>query len=80
MNRLLQYHSKTAPETSRNAFGTNHGTNEDKSQSDPHPEAGIFRSQTTQNSGPEVGYDRCYIFVTSISLETSKGKNLPGTR
>ena len=29
------------------------GTNEDDSQSDPHPEAGIFRGQTTQNSGPK---------------------------
>ena len=33
----------------------NQGTNEDDSQSDPHPEGGLFRSQTTQNSGPEVG-------------------------
>ena len=33
----------------------NQGTNEDDSQSDPHPEAGLFLSQTTQNSGPEVG-------------------------
>ena len=29
----------------------NQGTNADDSQSDPHPEAGIFRGQTTQNSG-----------------------------
>ena len=35
----------------------NQGTNEDDSQSDPHPEADIFCSQTTQNSGPEVGHD-----------------------
>ena len=35
----------------------NQGTNEDDSQSDPHPEAGPFRSQTTQNSGSEVGHD-----------------------
>ena len=33
----------------------NQGTNEDDFQSDPHPEAGFFRSQTTQHSGPEVG-------------------------
>ena len=59
MNPLNQGHSGTAPDTSRNAFGTNQGTNEDHSQSDPHPEAGIFCSQTTQNSGPEVGHDRC---------------------
>ena len=58
MNPLIQGHSGTAPETSRNAFGTNQGTNEDDSQSDPHPEAGIFRSQTTQNSGPEVSHDK----------------------
>ena len=57
MNPLIQGHSGTAPETSRNAFGTNQGTNEDDSQSDPHPETGIFRSQTTQNSGLEVGHD-----------------------
>ena len=41
----------------RDAFGTNQGTNEEDSQSDPHPEAGILRSQTTKNSGPEVGLD-----------------------
>ena len=29
------------------------GTNEDDSQSDPHPEAGKFRGQTTQNFGPK---------------------------
>ena len=57
MNLLIQGHSRTAPETSRNAFGTNQGTNEDDSQSDPHPEVSIFLSQTTQNSGPEVGHD-----------------------
>ena len=57
MNRLIQGHCGTAPETSRNVSGTNQRTNEDDSQKDPHPEAGIFRSQTTQNSGPEVGQD-----------------------
>ena len=57
MNPLIQGYSGTAPETSRNAFGTNQGTNGDDSQSDPHPEAGIFRSQTTQDSGREEGHD-----------------------
>ena len=61
MNPLVQGHSGTVPETSRNAFGTNQGTNEDDSQSDPHPEAGIFRSQTKQNSGPEVGLDNQFL-------------------
>ena len=57
MNPLIQGRSGTDPEMSRNAFGTNQGTKDDDSQSDPHPEAGIFRSQTTQNSGPDVGHD-----------------------
>ena len=57
MNPLIQGHSGTAPETSRSAFSTSQGTNEDNSQSDPHPEAGIFHNQMTQNSGTEEGHD-----------------------
>ena len=57
MNPLIQGHSGTAPETSRNAFRSSQGTNEDDSQSDPHPEAGIFSNQTTQNSGSEDSHD-----------------------
>ena len=48
-------HSGTVPETFRNTNVDHKGTNEDDSQSDPHLEAGLFRSQTTQNSGQEVG-------------------------
>ena len=48
MNPLIQGHSGTAPETSRNAYSSNQGTNEESSQSDPHPEAGIFHNQTTR--------------------------------
>ena len=57
MELLIQSHSGTAPETSRNAFGTNQGTNEDDSQSDLHPEAGILNNQTTRNFDPEDGHD-----------------------
>ena len=57
MNSLLQGHSGTTPEPSRNALSTSQGTNEDDSQNDPHPEAGLFHSQMTQNSGPEDGHD-----------------------
>ena len=53
MNPLIQGHSGTTPEMSRNAFSTNQGTNEDDSQSDPHPEAGVFGNQTMRNSGQE---------------------------
>ena len=44
MNPLIQGHSGTTPETSRNAYGRNQGMNEDDSQSDPHPEAGLLQS------------------------------------
>ena len=57
MNPVIQGHSGTAPETSQNAFVTYQETNEDDSQSDPHPEASVSQSQTTRNSGPEDGHD-----------------------
>ena len=55
LNPQIRTHSGTVPGTFRNTNVENQGTNEDDSQSDPHPAAGLFRSQTTQNSGPEVG-------------------------
>ena len=56
LDPLMQGHFETAPETSRNTLRTNQGTNEDKFQSDPHPEAGIFQNHTS-NSGPDDTYD-----------------------
>ena len=56
MNPLIQGHSGNAPETYGSAFHTSQGTNEDVSQSDSHPEAGIFKKQTTQNSGSDDGH------------------------
>ena len=61
LNQQIRTHSGTVPETFRNTNVDNQGTNEDDSQSDPHPEAGLFRSQTTQNSGPEVGPYICLV-------------------
>ena len=55
LNQQIRTHSGTVPEAFRNTNVDNQGTNEDDSQSDPHPEAGLFRSQTTQNAGPEIG-------------------------
>ena len=57
MNPLYQNHSVTAPKTSRNTFSTSQGMNEDNSQSDLHPEVGIFINQTAQKSGPDDGHD-----------------------
>ena len=50
MKPLVQGYAGTAPETSRSAYTTNQSTNEDDSQSDPHPDASIFQNRTTHNS------------------------------
>ena len=55
MNPLIHGYSGSVPETSGKPYGTKKGTKEEASQSDLHPEAGVFESQTTQNSGPEIG-------------------------
>ena len=52
-NQQIHTLFETVPGTFRNTNVENQGTNEDDSQSDPHPEAGIFRGQTTQNLGPK---------------------------
>ena len=59
----IRVHSGTVPKTFRNTNVDNQGTNEDDSKSEPHPEAGLFRSQTTQNSGQEVGHYGGYVAV-----------------
>ena len=69
MNPLIQGLSGTTPDMSQNAFNTNQGTNEDDSQSDPHPEAGLFNNQMIQNSGPEDGHS----MVTGVNEETRNG-------
>ena len=61
MNPLLPGHSGTTPEPSRNALNTSQGMNEDDSQNDFRPEAGLFHGQMTQNSGPEDGHDIWYL-------------------
>ena len=57
LNPQIRTHSGSVPVTFRNTNVENQGTNEDDSKSHPHPTAGLFRSQTAQNSGPEVGHD-----------------------
>ena len=63
MNPLLQGDSGTTPEMSRNVFSINQGTNEDDSQSDPHPEAGLL------NSGKEDRHD----MATGVQRENVMG-------
>ena len=66
VSRLIQRQSGITPEAFWNAMSTSQGTNKDGSQSDPHPEAGIFHNQMTQNSGLEEGHD----MVTGVQKES----------
>ena len=72
MNPLIQGKSGTTPVMSRNAFSTNQGTNEDDSQSVPHPEAGIFSNQTMRNSGQKDRRD----MVTGVQRESFCGRDM----
>ena len=54
----------------RNALSNNQGTNEDDSQNDPHPEAGLFHGQTTRNTGPEDGHD-----MVAGATETNRNRH-----
>ena len=74
VNPLVQSHSGATPEASRNTFSTSQGANEDDSQNDPHPEAGLFHSQVTQNSGPEEGHD----MVTGVQKESLYRHDMTG--
>ena len=65
MNPLLQGHSGTTPEASRNVFSINQGTNEDDSQSNPHPEAGLLTS---------VREDR-HDMVTAVQRESAEDRD-----
>ena len=58
MNPLLQGHSGTTPETSRNMFSINQGTNADDSQSNPHPEAGLLISGREDRNDMATGVQR----------------------
>ena len=72
MNPLLPGYSGATPEPTRNALSNNQGTNEDDSQNDPHPEAGLFHGQTTRNTGPEEGHD----MVTGVHRERVYGHDM----
>ena len=66
MNPLLQGHSGTTPEASRNVFSISQGTNEDDSQSNPHPEAGLLTS---------VREDRHYL-VLAVRRESVEDRDM----
>ena len=63
LNPQITTHSETVPGTLQNINVENQGTKEDDFQSDPHPEAGIFCGQITQNSDLE----ECFDMVTGVT-------------
>ena len=76
VNPLIQGHSGTAPETSRNVVSIKQRTNEDDSQSDPLTEAGLFNNQMTQNSGPEDGHDIQHFSIRRYTSEKAEQRSL----
>ena len=58
MNPLLQGHSGITSETSWNMFSINQGTNEDDSQSNPHPEVGLLTSGREDRHDMATGVQR----------------------
>ena len=71
MKPLLQGHSGTTPETSRNMFSINQGTNADDSQSNPHIEAGLLISGREDRHDMVTGV---HGEVMYCSPSTSSGK------
>ena len=53
LNPQVQVHSGTVPETSRNPSRENQEANEDRSRNDPHPEACVPLSQSSQDCCPD---------------------------
>ena len=81
MNPLVQGHSGTTPETSRNMLSINQGTNEDDSQSNPHPEAGLVTSGREDRYDMAAGVQRECVdgcdMVTGVHEEITKSPTAP---
>ena len=73
LNQQITTHSETVPGTFRNTNAENQGMNEDNSQSDPHPEAGIFCGQNAQNSDLED----CCDMVTGAKRGSEEVRKCP---
>ena len=70
MNPLLPGYSGVTPEPTRSALGNNQGTNEDDSQNDPHPEAGLSHGQSPRIAGPGEDRDTCFFFRIVINEQS----------
>ena len=81
MNPLIQGH----PQPLQRRPGTHLAHTRERMKSDPHPEVDIFCSQTTQNSGPEVGHDMMtgvheeFTYCSPSTSSEKQKKKIPST-
>ena len=71
LNQQIRTHSGTVPGTFRNTNVENQGTNEDESQSDPHPEVGSSVCQSRHSIDSDTG--EAQDTMTGVIEQTSKG-------
>ena len=74
LNQKIRTHSATVPGTFRNTNVENQGTNEDDSQSDPHPEVGPSVCQSRHS----IDSDTCeaHDTMTGVIEQTTKGPHM----
>ena len=71
LNQEERTHSGTVPGTFRNTNQENQGTNEDDSQSDPHPEVGPSVCQSRHSIDSDTG--EAHDTMTGVIEQTTKG-------
>ena len=71
LNQQIRTHSETVPGTFRSTNVENQGTNEDDSQSDPHPEVGPSVCQSRHSIDWDTG--EAHDTMTGVIEQTTKG-------
>ena len=71
LNQQIRTHSETVPGTFRNTNVENQGTNEDDSQSDPHPELGPSVCQSRHSIDSDTG--ETHDTMAGVVEQTTKG-------
>ena len=71
LNQQIRTHSGTVPGTFRNTNVENQGTNEDESQSVPHPEVGPSACQSRHSIDSDTG--EAHDTMTGVIEQTTKG-------
>ena len=71
LNQQIRTHSGTVPGTFRNTNVENQGTNEDGSQSDPHPEVGPSVCQSRHSIDSDTG--EAHDTMTGVIEQTTRG-------